>query len=142
VAEHPAVQAGRNLGKGAGIRRSDRSPLLDGTFMPPFKTPDLTERLAAARKAKEAALEKLRARPEPDPAAVAERQAALAAREAAMAEKRAARQQEIEQARAAKLEARAAAEAAAAAKKKPILSAEELRAARDARYAARKARQR
>jgi hypothetical protein len=68
-----------------------------------FKVPDFTERAALAREAKERALEKLRAKPAPDPAAIA-----------------------------AKVEAAAA---------KP-LTAEEQKAIRDARYAARKARKR
>lgn len=118
-----------------------------------FKTPDFNERSAAARAAKEAALEKLRGKAPPDPALVAERQAATAAREAAAAEVRAARQQAIDDAKAAKAAAKAEEaaalaaelekqEAAAAAARRPILDADALKAARDARYAARKARQR
>ena len=118
-----------------------------------FKAPDFNERSAAARDAKQRALEKLRDKAPPDPAMIAERQAAQAAREAAAAEKRAERQRVIDEGKAAKAAAREAAEAeaqaererqeaAAAAAKRPMLNAAELKAARDARYAARKARQR
>ena len=117
--------------------------------MAAFKAPDFNQRATAAREAKQRALEQLRNKPELDPAVVAERLAAAAAREAAEAERRAAKQAAIEQAKIAKEEARAAAKAAAeaaaeAAKPKvPTLpTAAELKAARDARYAARKARAR
>ena len=114
-----------------------------------FKVPDFNERNAAARDAKDRALEQLRNKPALDPTVVAERQAARAAKEAAEAERRAAKEAAIKEAKIAKEEARAAAQAAAeaaaeAAKPKmPNLpSAAELKAARDARYAARKARTR
>jgi hypothetical protein len=109
-----------------------------------YKAPDFNQRAAAARAAKERALEKLRAKPAPDPAIVAQRIAAEAARDAIAAEKRAARHaalaEEKEAARAAAAAHRAAAEAAAAASVTPTLSEAEKKAARDARYAARKAR--
>jgi len=115
-----------------------------------YKAPDFTERAALARAAKEAALEKLRNKPAPDPALVAQREAARIAREAAAAEKRALRQMEIEEAAAAKkaakeqaiaeAEAKAAEEAANAPAKPVPLTPEEQKAIRDARYAARKAR--
>ena len=119
--------------------------------MAAFKSPDFNERAAAARDAKARALEQLRNKAAPDPEVVAARQAASQAREAREAERRAARKAAIEQEKAAKEEARAkalaeaqaAAEAAAAAKRPPhVPTAAELKAARDARYAARKARQR
>ncbi|WP_420140787.1 DUF6481 family protein, partial [Sphingomonas sp.] len=102
-----------------------------------FKTPDFNERAAAGRASKEAALAKLRAKPKPDPAVVAERQAAQAARDAAAAERREARARAIAEEKAAKAAAREEKAAKAAAAVKPKLSAEELKAARDARYAAR-----
>lgn len=115
--------------------------------MAAFKAPDFNQRAAAARDAKQQALEKLRNKPAPDPAVVAERQAARAAREAAEAERRAAKAAEIQAAKAAKEQAKAdalaAAQAAAeAAKPKApnLPTPAELKAARDARYAARKAR--
>ncbi|WP_279338409.1 DUF6481 family protein, partial [Sphingosinicella sp. YJ22] len=47
-----------------------------------FKSPDFNERMAAARAAKQAALDKLRNKPAADPAVIAERQAVRAARTA------------------------------------------------------------
>lgn len=109
-----------------------------------YKAPDFNQRADAARAAKQRALELLRDKPAPDPAAVAARQAAREAKEAAEAERRAAKRAAEEQAKADK---KAAAEEAAAAKRAlteraPIVvpTAAELKAARDARYAARKAR--
>ncbi|WP_174286435.1 DUF6481 family protein [Sphingomonas bacterium] len=117
-----------------------------------FKVPDFNERTAAARDAKQRALDQLRAKPAPDPAIVAERQAAREARDAAAAEKRISRQKAADDAKAARAQAAAAeAEAAAVAAAKvaaekpadrPQPTAEELKAARDAKYAARKARKR
>ncbi|WP_375393654.1 DUF6481 family protein [uncultured Sphingomonas sp.] len=120
-----------------------------------FKVPDFNERTAAARDAKQRALDQLRAKPAPDPAIVAERQAAREARDAAAAEKRITKQKaaddakaaraEAAEAAAAEAEAAAAAKAAAAVEKpadRPQPTAEELKAARDAKYAARKARKR
>lgn len=112
-----------------------------------YKAPDFNERAAAARAAKQSALEKLRNRPAPDPAVVAERQTARAKKDAAAAERRAARQAAIEQAKASKAAAAKAPDADASGgatpKAAPAPRTEaELRAARDARYAARKARKR
>jgi hypothetical protein len=101
-----------------------------------FKTPDFNERTAAAKAAKQAALDQLRNKAAPDPAVVAARQAAAAAREAAAAERREARKLAAEEAEAAKP---VAAEVAPAI---PKPTEEELKAARDAKYAARKSRQR
>jgi hypothetical protein len=106
-----------------------------------FKVPDFTERAALARAAKESALEKLRAKPAPDPAAVQARIEAAAAKEAAVAEKREARRAEMAQAKAAKEAAKAERAAAIEAAAKP-LTPEEQKALRDAKYAARKARNR
>jgi hypothetical protein len=122
--------------------------------MAAFKVPDFNERAAAAREARASALEKLKNKPAPDPAVVAARIAAQEAREKAIAEKRAAKQAAIEEARAAKAAAEAEAaeqarlaqiaaeEAAREAELKKNSLKETLKAARDAKYAARKARQR
>ena len=131
-------------------------------LVPAFKAPDFNERTAAARAAKQRALEQLRSKPAPDPAVAAERQAARQAREAAEVERRAAKLAAAEQANAAEEEARAAEEQARAAagaaaraeaeaateaaaeaaraKLPKLPTAAELKAARDVRYAARKAR--
>ena len=101
--------------------------------MTAYKSPDFNQRTAAARAAKEAALEKLRNKGARDPALIAERLAAQAAKEAAAAERRAAKLAAAEEAKAAK------AAAAQAAEVTPLTEAE-MKAARDARYAARKAR--
>ena len=113
-----------------------------------FKTPTLEERTAAARDAKARALEKLRNKAAPDEAALAARTAARQVREAAEAEKRAAYRAGIEEAKAAREAARAeaaavaerAAEARRPAPPPSLPSADDMKAARDARYAARKAR--
>jgi hypothetical protein len=114
-----------------------------------FKAPDFNERAQAARDARQRALETLRNKPVADPAVIAERQAKDAARTAAEAEKRAAKAAAIQEAKAEKERLKAEAEAAALAaaeaakpKKPKIATPEEMKAARDARYAARKARQR
>lgn len=117
--------------------------------MAAFKVPDFNERTAAAKQAKERALEQLRTKPAPDETVVAARQAAQEAREAALAEKSAAKRAAIEEtkaaARAAAEAKAAAAEAEAEAARKPAITLPtqaELKAARDARYAARKERKR
>jgi len=110
---------------------------------------DFNERMSTAAKARQALLEKFRARPKPDDPAVVERQAARLAtrlaRDARAAERKAAREAE-----AARLQAEAARQAAEEAARKAAAEAEqavreaaleaERKAARDARYAARKAR--
>ena len=103
------------------------------------------DRINAAAAAKQALLERFRARPSPDDPAEIERQAALKAiadaRDARAAERRAAKEAELQRL-AAEAAARKAAELAAAeeAKRPAALLAAERKAARDARYAARKAR--
>ena len=105
-----------------------------------FKLPTFQERAALAAKAKQAALDKLRAKPPVavDEAVVAQRREARLAREAAAAaartEKLAAR--ELEKARKKEEDALKAAEAAPP----PALSEAEQKAIRDAKYAARKNR--
>ncbi|HQV03041.1 MULTISPECIES: DUF6481 family protein [unclassified Novosphingobium] len=102
--------------------------------MASYKEPSFQERTALAQQARAKALAKLAAKPAPDPAEVAKRQAAAAAREQAAAEKRAA-------AKAAQAQAKADKLAAAAAPPEPTGPTEaELKAARDERYAARKKR--
>jgi len=98
-----------------------------------YKDPSYQDRIASAADAKKKALDRLRSKPKPDPAILAERQAARLARESAEAEKRAAKKAADEQ----KAIARAAAEAEAA---PAVLTDAERKAARDARYAARKKR--
>ncbi len=108
-----------------------------------YKAPGFEERVAAASQARAKALAKLQQKPAVDPAVLAERAAKAAEREAAQAEKRQAQLAEREAKRLAKIEEdRLAAEAAEAAKPvpKPELTDAERKAARDARYAARKAR--
>jgi Family of unknown function (DUF6481) len=113
--------------------------------MKPFRHDKFSERLTTAADAKAALLEKFRARPAPDsPEALArqaELQAIADAREARNAERWAARAAEAAK-QAAEEKARAAEEAARAAQEKARAAAmaQEQKAARDARYAARRAR--
>ena len=114
-----------------------------------FRDKGFADRLSAAAKAREAALEKFKARPKPDdPEMIAKAEArkaaaeARAAREAERIAGRAAQAERDAADKAARQEAEAAAmieaEAAAAAEKERL--ATEQKAARDARYAARKQR--
>lgn len=109
--------------------------------MPPFKDPSFQERVGRAAAAKEKALQQLRAKPPVDPAVLAERAAARAAGEQAEAEKRAARKAAQDRAKAEKAAAAEAARAAAARPAVRLPTEAERKATRDARYAARKARQ-
>ncbi len=106
--------------------------------MPSFKQPTFQERTALAAKAKQAALEKLRAKPPVDEAMLAERRAAALAREAAakIAREGKLAARELEKAR---KEAEKA-ERIAATPVPQVLSEEEQKAIRDAKYAARKNR--
>ena len=92
-----------------------------------YKDPDFQDRRALAQKARARALEKLADAPKLDEATIAKRKAAQEAREAAIAEKSAAKRAAIAQAKA---------EADAV----PAPTEAELKAARDAKYAARKKR--
>jgi hypothetical protein len=114
-----------------------------------FKDKGFADRLTAAAKAREAALEKFKSRPKPDDPEMIERAAARkaaaearAAREAErIAEREARAEREASEAAArqvAEAAARAEAEAHAASEKERL--AAEQKAARDARYAARKSR--
>ena len=112
-----------------------------------FKDPSFQDRAAAAAKAKQKALDRLKAKPPGDEAVMAERRQAWEAREQALSEERAAKAKAAAAAKEAKAQLKAAQlleaqEAAArkAARLKPASEAE-MKAARDARYAARKARQ-
>ena len=119
-----------------------------------YKNDDFNNRLTSAANAKNALLERFRARPGPDDPAVIARRAAQAeieaAREVRMAERKAAREAEAirlaaeqaalaeeQKAKDVELLAKKAADAARAAER-----AAEAKAARDARYAARRARKR
>ena len=119
-----------------------------------FKEKSFSERLGAAAAARKAQLEKFRAKPGPDDPATVERQAArraaTIARDARAAERKTAKAQvaakeaerhAAEQAERAMREADALRVAADQAARDVTMLAEQ-KAARDARYAARKARQR
>lgn len=122
-----------------------------------FKDPSFQDRVGSAAEAKKKALELLRSKPPVDEAVAAAKREARLAKEAAEAEKRAAKKAAKEQQEADKIEAKRAAEQAAAeqaaaeqaaaeeeaARARPAkskLTEEERKAARDARYAARKKR--
>ena len=102
-----------------------------------YKDPGFQERQDRAAAAKKAAIEKLKAKPPVDEAVLAERRAAAEAKEAALAAEREAKKA----ARLAEKEAAAAAKLAKSQKPVPkIMTEEERKALRDARYAARKGR--
>ena len=109
------------------------------------KNDDFNERLSTAAKAKQATLEKFQARPRADEHAAVERQAARLATSQARDARKAARAAET-----ARVEEEAIRQAAEDAARKAAAEAEkaaqevtlEAKSDRDARYAARKARQR
>jgi hypothetical protein len=106
-----------------------------------YQEPSYQDRVGRAAEARQKALDKLKARPAPDEAALAARREAGLARKAAQAEGRAARQAERDEAAAHK--AARADEAAVRAEENEggrIPTEEERKAMRDARYAARKRR--
>ncbi len=103
--------------------------------MPPFKD-SFQDRVGQAAEAKRKALEKLKSRPAVDPAVAEVRLEAARQREAKAEEKRAAK---AEMAKAAEV-ARTASAAADAAAATSAPTEAERKAARDARYAARKRR--
>ena len=105
-----------------------------------YKEPGFQDRVAAASSARDKALAKLRNKPPVDEAEQARRAAALEAKEAAARAKREAAKLAKEEALAAKKEKAEAAAAAALAAMPKVRTEAELKAARDARYAARKAR--
>jgi Family of unknown function (DUF6481) len=107
--------------------------------MPPFRQPTFQERAALATKAKGDALEKLRAKPPVDEAVVAERREAERLRDAAQQKAR----QDHLAARAlakARKEERLAEIPASPPPPEPVRTDAELKAIRDAKYAARKMR--
>ncbi|MCZ8370449.1 MAG: DUF6481 family protein [Porphyrobacter sp.] len=105
-----------------------------------YKAPSFQDRAAASLQAKEKALAKLKAAPQPDAAELAERGVRRAEREAAASAKAAlARQARDDKQRLAE-EKRAAAKADKMKAEQPKRTEAELKAARDARYAARKSR--
>ncbi|MFC7537548.1 DUF6481 family protein [Sphingomonas sp. GCM10030256] len=114
--------------------------------MASFKQPTFQDRTAAARKAKQTALDQLKAKPAADPVEMAALRDAWDAQQQLLAEERAAKAKASAEAKAEKASLKAAevaqSKAAAelkAARLKPA-TAEEMKAARDARYAARQAR--
>lgn len=108
--------------------------------MASYKEPSFEDRAAAQRDARQKALDKLKAKPQADPETVAARLAAAAQREVAELARRDARRAEMAEAKAAKAAAKVAAAELAAASIKPELTDAERKAARDAKYAARKQR--
>ena len=114
--------------------------------MASYKDPSFQARLAASGKAKLRALNKLKAKPPVDEAVMAERRAARQEQEQAQSENRAAKAEANAVATAEKASAKAAheadADAAAALKARRLTpaSAADMKAARDARYAARQVR--
>jgi hypothetical protein len=107
--------------------------------MPPFKD-SFQDRVGQAAEAKRKALEKLRAKPPVDEAVAAARREAARQREARAEEKRSAKAEKAEAAARSVEDAKAAAAEAQAAAVPPPPTEAELKAARDARYAARKSR--
>lgn len=103
-----------------------------------YKEPGFQDRVEAAKIARQKALDQLREKPPVDEAAQAERLANRLAKEAAARERREATVREREAAKAAKREQ--AAQKAQPAPQPATLTEAERKAARDARYAARKAR--
>lgn len=114
--------------------------------MASFKDPSFQDRVESAGRAKQKALDQLRAKPPVDQALMATRRQEREVRERALEDEWAAKAQEKAAAKAEKASEKAAkaaeAEAAAALKAARLRpsSPEEMKAARDARYAARKAR--
>jgi hypothetical protein len=106
--------------------------------MPPFKD-TFQDRVGQAAEAKRKALEKLKSKPPVDPAIAEARQEAARQREAKAEEKRAAKAEQAKAAEEAKAAEQAKTAEAAASAPQPLTEAEK-KAARDARYAARKSR--
>ncbi|MFL6732951.1 MAG: DUF6481 family protein [Sphingomicrobium sp.] len=116
-------------------RRSLLSPQSEINRVSSFKTPSFQDRIGSAAQAKKKALEQLRSRPPIDQKVAAERQARKLERETRDRERAAAKKAEQQA-----LNDRKSAEAAAKATAAAPRTEAELKAARDARYAARKAR--
>lgn len=105
-----------------------------------YRAPDFNERIALSREARRKALDKLRARPVPSETELAVRKAARLEREQAEAAQRALRTAKRQAAAHLRVAASEAAARAAVAANIPPKSDAEKKAARDARYAARKGR--
>jgi hypothetical protein len=105
--------------------------------MSSFREPSFQDRVGLAARAKKKALDQLRAAPKVDAATRAELQAAHREREAALQAERDAKQAALLEAKAAK---RALIVEAKAEEVAPVITDEDRKAARDARYAARKGR--
>jgi hypothetical protein len=111
--------------------------------MKAYQNKSFQDRVDQVAKAKQLLIEKMRDKPAVDPAAEEARLLAAQKREAAQAEKRASRKAAEEAAEQAVRDEKLASEEAEAARLaaiKPELTDEERKAARDARYAARKKR--
>ncbi len=114
--------------------------------MASFKDPSFQDRASSAAKAKQKALDQLKAKPPADEEEMARQREAWELREQAVAEERSAKAKSTAAGKARKAAAKAAdlAEAEATAKRKAArlkpASEADMKAARDARYAARKAR--
>ena len=114
--------------------------------MPLFTDPSFQDRVASAGKAKQKALDQLKSKPAPDQARMAELRRSWEVKQQTLAAERSARNDALKTAKAekaankaAEIEAARVAAELKAARLKPA-TAEEMKAARDARYAARKAR--
>lgn len=109
--------------------------------MAAYKDPGFQERTALAQQARLKALQQLQSKPAVDEAVIAERRAAQLKREAAEEAKRAAKRAAIDQAKADKLAKKLAPTHVENVNPAPAeLTEAEKKAARDARYAARKKR--
>ncbi|MBO9574876.1 MAG: hypothetical protein J7494_03985 [Sphingobium sp.] len=108
--------------------------------MKKYKEPSFQERIAAAARARNGALAQLQAKPPVDEAVAAERSAKRLAKEAAAAEKRRLARLAADQIKAAKRARASEAAKLHIAAPKPELTEAERKAARDARYIARKNR--
>jgi hypothetical protein len=111
-----------------------------------FKNPSFQDRQASAQKAKQKAIDQLKARPPVDEGEMAKRRQAWEVQQQALSDERVAKAQANAAAKVEEASVKAAIQAEAekaaalkAARLKPA-SAEDMKAARDARYAARKAR--
>jgi hypothetical protein len=105
-----------------------------------YKEPSFQDRASTSARAKGKALEKLKAAPQPDEAELAERAARRAQREALEEAKREKAKQAREEKQRLAEEKRAAAKLESEKAAPPQLTEAEKKAARDARYAARKGR--
>ena len=105
-----------------------------------YKEPGFQDRTAASARAKDRALAKLKAAPKPDEAELAARANRQREREAAAAAKREAAREAKEAALRLEQQRASEAQAARALAEPPVPTEAERKAARDARYAARKNR--